>query len=327
MTELFYPPGLIVDWPDYVLGIDGGASHTVALLARRESGTIHGRGTSGPSNIQAVGEQAALQALDDAIAEAFSTAVIPRGSVAAACLGLAGVDRQEGLEIIHVWADRIRLAATVSVANDATLLFAAGTPDGWGLAVIAGTGSIAFARCPDGRVGRCGGWGYLLGDAGSGYQIALAGLRAVCRAYDHCGPPTALTKAFLQRMNLDEPPDIIPAVYRGSWDRLKIASLSPLVLQIAETGDAVAQSIARKNAEELALTAAESVRRHGLPPDRLPLALTGGVILGSPWFRHCFLELLQIHGVKPEPITLVTEPALGAITIARTLPDSVTPPG
>jgi len=326
MTELFIPPALQIHWPDCVLGIDGGASHTVAFLARRDCGTIFGRGTAGPSNIQAVGESAALQALDDAIDEAFATASIPRGCVAAACLGLAGIDRDEGREIIHTWAERVQLAAAVSVANDATLLFAAGTPEGWGLAVVAGTGSIAFARTADGRVGRCGGWGYLLGDEGSGYQIALAGLRAVCRAYDRCGPPTVLTEAFLQRMDLTTPPDFIPAVYRGSWDRLKLATLCPLVLHAAETGDPVAEAIARTNALELARTAAESVKANDLPQNPLPLALAGGVILGSDWFRNCFLEALRTQGINPDPVMTVAEPALGAIAIARTLSASVTPP-
>jgi N-acetylglucosamine kinase-like BadF-type ATPase len=89
--------------------------------------------------------------------------------------------------VILGWADRVRLAGKVSVANDATLLFAAGTPDGWGLAVIAGTGSIAFTLDAHGRDARAGGWGYLLGDEGSAFRVGLLGLRAACRAADGVG--------------------------------------------------------------------------------------------------------------------------------------------
>ncbi len=95
------------------------------------------------------------------------------------------------------WAARTQLAATVDVIEDAALLLAAGTPDGWGVAVVAGTGSMAFARAADGRTARAGGWGPLLGDEGSGYAIALAGLRAAARAADGRAPATPLTDRLL----------------------------------------------------------------------------------------------------------------------------------
>src|SRR5438034_328249 len=173
-----------------VLGIDGGASHTTALLAEAASGSVRGRGESGPSNIQAVGVEAAVRELEAAVVAAFQSAKLPRAKVAAACLGLAGIDLTEGLDIIGGWAESVALAEKLKVANDATLLFAAGTPEGWGLAVIAGTGSIAFTLDRQGKDARAGGWGYLLGDEGSAWQIGLSGLRAACRAADRAGPAT-----------------------------------------------------------------------------------------------------------------------------------------
>src|SRR6266540_4003216 len=170
-----------------VLGIDGGGTHSVALLAEAATGTVLGRGSSGPSNIQAVGVETALKELEAAVAAAFNTAKLTRSRVAAACLGLAGVDLSEGLDIIRGWADSVSLAEKISVANDATLLFAAGTPEGWGLAIICGTGSIAFTLDCNGKDGRAGGWGYLLGDEGSAWQVGLSGLRAACRAADNAG--------------------------------------------------------------------------------------------------------------------------------------------
>src|SRR5262245_7992980 len=125
---------------DLVIGIDGGGSHTVALLAERhDRGRVLGRGTAGPSNIQAIGVERALQALDEAVALAFAEGNQRRRCVAAAALGLAGVDLVESATVVREWADRVRLANRIQVDNDATLLLAAGTPDGWGLAVICGT--------------------------------------------------------------------------------------------------------------------------------------------------------------------------------------------
>lgn len=299
-----------------VLGIDGGGTSTVCLLARADDGTVLGRGVGGPSNIQSVGVQTALWALDEAIARAFAAAGLPQQKVTSLCLGLAGIDREEGLDIIYGWADRGQVAERVSVANDATLLLAAGTPDGWGLAVIAGTGSIAFVKTPDGVVGRCGGWGHTLGDEGSAYQIAVSGLRAACRSFDGILPPTALVEGFVHRMKLSEPPDFIPAVYRGSWDRTAIAGLAPLVLELAES-DAAAAAIVEREARELALTAAGAVKANGLPKVGLPVALAGGVLTKSERYRGHFLVGLREAGIEPAGVTLVTEPAVGAVVLAR----------
>src|SRR6185503_20258313 len=191
------------DMPDsqlLVIGIDGGASHTVAILADARTGTTLGRGDGGPSNFQAVGAAPALRELNTAVAGAFRAAGVARVPVAAAALGLAGVDRAEGLDVIRGWADLVQLADKHTIANDATLLFAAGTPEGWGLAIVAGTGSIAFALDRNGKDARAGGWGYMLGDEGSAFRTGLLGLRAACRSADGAGAPTALLPLLLKEL-------------------------------------------------------------------------------------------------------------------------------
>ena len=311
------PPVARPHRPDLVVGIDGGGTNTLAMIARADTGEIFARGKAGPSNIQSVGVEAALKALDEATDRAFKAAGLPRAKAGAACLGLAGVDRQEGLDVIHGWAARAGLADKVTVANDATLLLAAGTADGWGLAVIAGTGSIAFVRSADGKVGRCGGWGYTLGDEGSAYMIAVGALRAACRSHDRVIGPTVLVERFVAKMHLKEPPDLIPAVYRGPWDRAAIAALAPVVLDTAAEGDAVAVEVVRREAAELARTAAAAVRNTGLPTDALPMALAGGVLLGSEAYRGFFLGALRDAGVVPGDVKLVPDPAVGAVVLAR----------
>lgn len=302
---------------DLVIGIDGGATHTAALLADAATGAIIGRGESGPSNIQAVGVEAALRELEVAVAAAFDAAAVPRGKVAAACLGLAGCDRSEGLDIIGGWARRVALAEHLSVANDATLLFAAGTPEGWGLAVIAGTGSIAFTLDRNGNDGRAGGWGYLLGDEGSAWLVALNGLRAACRAADRAGPPTRLLDAFLKQLGTSDPREFIPAVYRGVWDRAAIAGLAPIVLEAAEAGDDVAHKLVVREVTELARTAATAVDAAQLPRLALPVAVAGGLVERSAFYRGLFVEALRGHGIHPGVVTVVDDPAVGAVTLAR----------
>lgn len=305
--------------PTLVIGIDGGASATAAVLADARTGEPLGRGEAGPSNIQAVGETAALRELNTAVAGAFRAAKRPRVKVAAAALGLAGVDRQEGLDVIRGWAELVQLSDRLTVANDATLLFAAGTPEGWGLAVIAGTGSIAFALDRQGKDARAGGWGYLLGDEGSAFRIGLVALRAACRAADGIGEPTSLLPTFLEKLDSPDPREFIPAVYRGSWDKAFIAGLAPLVLSAAADGDRVATRIMDEEARELARTAAGAVSAGGLPRDRLPVALTGGLVIHSAAYRERFLSELRACGIAPGPVGLVDEPVVGAVVLARKL--------
>ncbi len=305
--------------PTAYLGVDGGGSHTVALLAAAD-GSVLGRGEGGPSNLQAVGPEGALRALDEAVSAAFGAAGLRRGPVASACLGLAGAGREEDRRLVRDWAGRVGLAGRVDVRSDAALLLAAGTLDGWGLAVVAGTGSIAFGQAPDGGTARAGGWGYLLGDEGSGSALALAALRAAVRAGDGRGPPTALLPRFLERLGLAQAQDLVGCLYGGGWDRAALAALAPLVLATAEVGDGVAGGLVDDAARELAVAAAAVVRRLALDPAGVPVALAGGLLVGSDGYRQRLLGSLKEMGVVPGAVALVAEPARGAVRVARAAP-------
>jgi N-acetylmuramic acid 6-phosphate etherase len=299
------------------LGIDGGGTHTVALLASPAAGgwTILGRGTAGPSNRQAVGTKRALAALDESVSAAFAAAHLPRCPVASACLGLAGADRADDRTVIREWAERVCLAGKVEVTSDAAILLAAGTPEGWGLVLIAGTGSIAFGKSADGRRARSGGWGYLLGDEGSAYALVMSALQAVARAADGRSPATSLTERILNRFGLKQLPELIPAVYRGGRDRTEFAALAPLVIEAAED-DAIAARIVEEGARELAM-AGEAVARQLGWKDPVPVALAGGLLVGSDGYRQKVLQSLRERGLQVEPVVVVEEPAQGAVKLAR----------
>jgi N-acetylmuramic acid 6-phosphate etherase len=299
-----------------LLGIDGGGTHTVALLAKaaRDGWTVLGRGVAGSSNLHAAGTSSALAALDAAVESAFAAAGLKRNTVGSACLGLAGAGRPEEQALIRAWAEQTRLAANIEVTSDAAILLAAGTPEGWGLVLIAGTGSIALGRTRDGHSGRAGGWGYLLGDEGSAYALALAGLQAVACAADGRGPATILTDQFMRRLGLSRPQELIPAVYDGRLDRAALAGLVPLVVEAADA-DPVAADIVNQGARELSLAAAAVTRQLDWTCP-VPLALAGGLLLGNPGYRTRVLRALQSAGVQSDPVALVEEPARGAIRLA-----------
>jgi N-acetylmuramic acid 6-phosphate etherase len=200
------------------------------------------------------------------------------------------------------------------VIEDAALLLAAGTPEGWGVAVVAGTGSMAFARAACGKTARAGGWGPLLGDEGSGYAIALAGLRAAARSADGRAPATLLTDRLLAVYGLTQPQELVSVVYRGG-DRAALAALAPVVMQAAEDGDAVAEAIIREAAAELATAVAAAAGQLDLG-SAFPVALAGGLLVSSAGYRDRFLAALADRGLTADSVALVTEPAEGAVRLA-----------
>ncbi len=305
---------------DLVLGIDGGATKTVAWLARRsgeDEPAVVGRGIAGPANPQAIGFDAALENMDRAIAAAFDDSRVKPGPVAAAVLGLAGSDRDENRRVLNRWAEKRRLAHRFRVVHDALPVLAAGSPEGWGIALIAGTGSLCFGQTRDGRTARAGGWGYLFGDEGSAYAIALAGLRAAAQSADGRAPPTRLVDAFLTRLSVERPQELITAIYPMASDRAQIASLADIVTQSADEGDAAAQQILQTAAAELAAMVAALARKLGFSGDTFPLALAGGLLLGSEKLRSTLGECLGSLDLRPASTVEVKDPVLGSVKLAQ----------
>jgi N-acetylglucosamine kinase-like BadF-type ATPase len=300
-----------------VIGIDGGGTRTTALLAQIDHDghrKILGRGESGPGNRQTAGVDA-FSCIDEAIQAAFSDAQLRRQTAAVICLGLAGAGRPEDRSLIRQWAEEHHIATIVEVTTDTDLLLAAGTPAGWGVAVVAGTGSMAIARNAEGQSVRAGGWGPLLGDEGSGYSLALAGLRAAVRAVDGWGPDTKMVQCFLKRTGIARPEELIGVVYRGGG-RPALAALGNVVLEAAKDGDAVATMIVEEAARDLAnaaATAAKAVRFSG----PVPIALAGGMLTNYSDYRERIVTAMQQAGLILGTITLVRDPVEGAIRIAQ----------
>jgi N-acetylglucosamine kinase-like BadF-type ATPase len=309
--------------PSLLLGVDAGGSKTLALVAD-STGYVLGRGLAGSANYQSVGFPVASVELSRAITRALADAGLTQESVVAAVLGLAGVDRPEDKALYLQWAAGFLPAATVQIVNDAALVLAAGTPAGWGLALICGTGAIAVGRTPDGRTTRAGGWGPLLGDEGSGYALGRAALQAVMRAYDGRASRTVLTTGILSAWGLPSPDALVRRVYQEAVGPAEIAALAPVVEAAAAEGDETALAITRTAGEELALALWAVARQLELSAP-VPCALAGGVIIRERMIRDALLRAAAASGLALEPVNLVAEPALGAIRLARGLHEGPDP--
>ena len=177
----------------HVLGIDAGGTKTVCQLAN-EDGEVLAEARRGGANLQAAGELEVEKVLHDVMEEALGDLDVRPSAI---CLGIAGVDRPEDARVVRGIMKRIGYMAKVLVVNDALVALEAGAPNQPGVVVIAGTGSIAYGRNAQNQAARAGGWGYMLGDEGSGYWIGRAALRAVLREADRRGPETQLTGLLL----------------------------------------------------------------------------------------------------------------------------------
>ena len=298
---------------DYILGVDGGATKTVALLGDLD-GRVLARGIGGPSNANAVGFDAACAALEGAIH--MARANYP-GEMRALCLGLAGAGRKVDTERFQNWALRKYPKTVVKVVSDAEILLITVGPSGPTLALICGTGSIVYGRTVTGELIRAGGWGYLFGDEGSGYAIGSAALRAVMQAYDGRGSKTSLSELVLERYGLHTPPELVQTIYGAESPRLEVASLAELVEQAAEQDDSVAIAILKEAADELARTIAASYPRLGT--SAFPLIITGGTILHGRYLKKAFHEACKTQRLEFTVVQYIAEPAEGALKLARKL--------
>jgi glucosamine kinase len=293
----------------YALGIDGGGSKTLAVVADA-SGNECGRGIAGSANYAAVGISQAVYAIYSAVEEAVQMAgcSLP---LQAAWLGLAGIDRPGDYDIL--FPPLQSLAKIVHLTNDAELVLS-GLPEGIGVALIAGTGSIALGRDRHGTITRAGGWGHIIGDEGSGYDLGRLCLQVVSRAADGRGPKTTLVQSLLGHWNLNSPTDIIGRVY-PDCDKATIAALSTLVFMAARDGDEVARGIVEDAAHELALAVVAVKNQLDFAGDRVALALGGGLLLHEIDFRTQTLHAIEKRLYIGE-VALVEEPALSGARAA-----------
>ena len=310
--------------PDLILGVDGGGTSTVAWLADKRldgEAAILGRGCGGPSNPHMAGSTVVTDNLDIAIEAAFLDAGEPRQQVAAACLGLAGAGRESQHRGLLAWAGECELAVEVEIVNDAIPLLYAASPAGTGLGLISGTGSFAFCRTDKGQVSRCGGWGPLLGDGGSGYAVSVAGLQAATRGADGRGPQTALLDNILGQLQLGEPLQLIDWVQHQQTDRKAIAALAPVVVQASLAGDEIAAEIIGQAVEDLAdLVVTVAAALEDTPGAPL-LAVTGGFLLGDDGILDQLVAALGNRELALERIVTVQQPVTGAIVRAAQLAD------
>jgi N-acetylglucosamine kinase-like BadF-type ATPase len=231
-------------------------------------------GRGGPCNhvSAAEGRSKFLRVIGDCIRGACEQAGASEPNFASAVLGFSGgPEDKEALVGELIRADR------VLVSHDALVALVGACAGAPGVITIAGTGSIAFGRNANGVTARAGGWGYVFGDEGGGFDIVRQALRAILRSEEGWGPETALHNLLLEETGARDANDLLHRFYSAEYPRSRVATLAKIVDQAAIENDEVARAILEKAARELA-TLASSVRRqifHPREPARM--SYVGGV--------------------------------------------------
>jgi len=302
--------------PELILGVDGGASKTVAILGRlgKKDFTILGRGEAGASNPRAVGFSAASLAIEVAVGLAFTQAKVPFSKVGVLVAGVAGAGRDEEKSKMELALKK--LANTVFITSDAALILEEGLLEGWGIAVISGTGSMVLGKDKQGNLIRSGGWGNILGDEGSGFSVGMEALKLLTRIADGRAEDSILKDIILKHLKINNIEEIVGLLAENKLSKKVIASIAPLVLQAHCTGETQATTLLSKEAELLADCVNAVYIQMKLQGESVPLTLAGGMIRQSMEFRELFLNRLESKGIKLAMLTIVHEPGLGGLRLA-----------
>jgi N-acetylglucosamine kinase len=288
----------MTDSATYYLGVDGGASKTAAIVTAPDGHPL-GEGTAGPSNHLRVGIEIAARNVERAVNKALVAADVASREIVWAYCGIAGADhpahRQEVVDSLSVFFPR----GNFTVDNDARIALTGAIGFGRGVVVIAGTGSVAFGRNESGAEARAGGWGPIMGDEGSGFGIARAGLAAMVRAYDGRGPATMLTDLLLEQ-NQMRPDDLTRWVYAPTTHTDDIAAYGKLVIDAAQSGDEVARTILDDAGRQLAACVVAVAKRLEIAGDEFPVAYVGGAFHAGDLLLRPMREV--ILGAAPHAV-------------------------
>jgi len=298
----------------YFLGVDVGGTKTHALVTD-ETGQALGFATGGSGNWEGVGYVGLTRVLLGVTAEALRAANVSVDQIAGAGMGIGGFDwpseRQAHLDAIKP----VGLRCPLEIVNDAALGILAGTSQGWGVSLVAGTGCNARGLSKDHkREGRAvGGWGEWSGEYAGGYDIVVRGMRAVTFEWLKRGPATALTPVYLKHTGARDLDDLVEGLYMRRYE------LDPsLVLKVFETaqqGDAQALGVMRWAGVELAQIAIGVINQLELQHEEFEVVLIGSLHGGHPMLDETLENTVLEVAPKARLIRLNAPPVVGAVLL------------
>ncbi len=297
--------------PHLVVGVDAGGSSTVVAL--EQDGNLL-RTHEGPgANASSRGEEAAGDSIAATILSALDGA-LPH----AIFVGAAGAGRPDVAQTLCSVLESRFPGSRIGVRDDAYIALRACVPEGDGAVVIAGTGSIAYAQRGNAEF-RSGGYGYLLGDEGSGFSIGAAALKLVLRAFDERAPREPFVEILAARLGVEDGNAILRTIYGNRNPIAAIAAVAPIVLEHADLGDRSANKIVQAAALELSEMAKSIVKRADLAHSGAPLVLAGSLLRNNSLLTFLLESRLKNDLPEMPVFKAQAQPFSGALAAARRL--------
>jgi N-acetylglucosamine kinase-like BadF-type ATPase len=297
--------------PKTLIGADVGGTKTAVCVSH--DGKIVGRADGPGAAVRPGRALASASTIVEVVRAALSDAGRLRGDVLV--VGAAGAGREPERDELRTALRNENIASHVVVTTDIEIALTGAFDEGPGIVVSAGTGSVAVGRDQKGNRHRMGGYGWQMGDEGSGYAIGRASLGAVSRARDGRSPPTALSERILQVTRSSDFDALVR--WAAGASPAEVAALAPHVLEVGAAGDTLAKGIADYAARELSQLAICLLPRMELTPP-VPVAITGGLLNGHKQLRRALLAKL-----REEPAFQPTEAPVDAVAGALRLAESV----
>lgn len=299
----------------YIVGVDGGGTKTELVLIDR-SGNVIGREKGGTSNFQVIGGKKLKEELLNCLTRLMNSTNVPSHKIERIFLGLAGAGRESDQKEIASLFNDTEFKDKVTVDSDAVVALAGAFGTAPGIIIISGTGAICFGMNQEGKVVRSGGWGYLLGDEGSGYFIGREALIAALKDFDGRGEKTSLRTEIERHFNLSSIDQIIPQIYQNKIDRVAIANLAPLVFEQTNHGDARAEEIIRHAGRELGVLAKSVAQKMNFMNEEIKVALIGSIFKQKDLLMHEISKELYEVSWNIEIKEPMFEPKYGAALLA-----------
>lgn len=300
----------------YVIGVDGGGTKTMGCIASIE-GEIKGWALGAASNYQVLGADGVRRVLEPIVGDLLDATGVTRDHILAGVFALSGCGRPEDREAVEKALRREpSLLPRIRAEHDGIAALAGAFGQASGIILISGTGVLCLGRLPNGRTARAGGWGYLLGDEGSGFYIGQQALIAALKAFDGRGPHTLLQEKLEKYFGVDRIDRVIPQVYRKPMERGDFAALAPMVFDTARQDDAVAREIVQRVGQELGLMVKAVATRLGLEGEHVRLALVGNVFRARAQLQPEIEKVVRPAVGSLEVVEPRFAPVLGAVILA-----------
>ncbi len=295
-----------------LLGVDVGGSKTHALIAD-ETGCARGFGTAGTGNYQGVGYNGFRDSLQESVGKALAQAGIHMQQITGAGFGIGGYDWPSQLAAHQGVIRSIGLDCPMEIVNDAVIGQVAGTSEGWGIAIVGGTGCNCRGRDRQGREGRVTGEGGRFGEWGGGIELVGRSIQAVSHEWSRRGPHTELSRVFIQLTGARNLDDFIEGVDLGRYK--PSANWAEAVFRVAYGGDAVAREVVEWAGRELGELACAVIRQLDLQEEAVEVVQIGGLFDGGPLYTDVVHETIWKVAPHAKFVRLTVPPVVGGVLL------------